>query len=84
MVVCLICGKYEKFGLEEAMEKQWIFTRCPECHRGFPLDILAVHLQKSIPEKYFEGFCPKHWFKDSGICAYCKIRREEMSPSITS
>jgi hypothetical protein len=58
------------------MSKGWVFARCPECGRGIPLDILSIHLAKTIDEKYIEGFCERHWFRDSGICGYCKMRRE--------
>jgi hypothetical protein len=75
LAVCIVCGKYEEVGLKGAMGEGWVFTRCPECQRGTPFDITAMHLVKSVPENYLEGFCPKHWFKDSGICSYCKIRR---------
>lgn len=73
--MCLVCGKYEEINLKGAMGGGWVFTRCPECQRGTPFDIMAIHLSKTIPENYLEGFCPKHWFKDSGICSYCKIKR---------
>ncbi|MEW6604255.1 MAG: hypothetical protein AB1351_06150 [Thermoproteota archaeon] len=75
MAVCIVCGKYEEVGLKIAMGNGWVFNRCPECQRGTPFDITAMHLIKSVPEHYLEGFCPKHWFKDSGICSYCKIKR---------
>ena len=76
MAICLVCGKYEKLGLEESMQKGWVFIRCPECHRGTPFDIAKVYLSKTIGEENIEGFCPKHWFKDSGLCGYCRMRRE--------
>jgi hypothetical protein len=82
MAVCLVCGRFDDIGMKKAMTDGWVFTRCPECHRGIPLDILTVHLSKSIPENYIEGFCPKHWFADSGVCGYCKMRRQEMSGEI--
>jgi hypothetical protein len=78
LAVCIVCGKFEGQGLTKSMEAGWTFIRCPECQRGTPLDILAVHLAKTTPEQYLEGFCPEHWFRDSGICAYCKIRRGPM------
>jgi hypothetical protein len=77
MAVCLVCGRFEEKDLQDAMNDGWVFTRCPECQRGTPFDILMMHLSKTIPEKYFEGFCPKHWFKDSGVCGYCKVKRRE-------
>jgi hypothetical protein len=78
LAVCIVCGKYEEVDLKIAMGDGWVFTRCPECQRGTPFDIMAIHLTKTVPEKYLEGFCSKHWFKDSGICSYCKIRRGAM------
>ncbi len=78
MAVCIVCGKYDEVDLKIAMGDGWVFNRCPECQRGTPFDIMAIHLIKTVPEKYLEGYCPKHWFKDSGICSYCKIRRGAM------
>lgn len=79
MAVCLVCGKFEEIDLKKAMSGGWVFMRCPECHRGTPLDIIMAHLSKTVTEQYLDGFCPRHWFKDSGICGYCKIRREGVS-----
>lgn len=76
MAVCIVCGRFEDLMLKEAMNKGWIFTKCPECQRGVPLDITAVFLARNIPEEYLQAFCSDHWFKDSGICSYCKIKRE--------
>jgi hypothetical protein len=73
----MICGKFEDSALKVAMSHGWIVAKCPECQRGFPLDIAAVYLGRSMPEEYLQAFCPEHWFKDSGICAYCKVRRGE-------
>ena len=50
MAVCLVCGRFDDIGMKKAMTDGWVFTRCPECHRGIPLDLLTVHLSKSIPE----------------------------------
>jgi hypothetical protein len=36
---------------------------------------MAKYLIKKTPEQFMEGFCPEHWFRDSGICAYCKMKR---------
>lgn len=77
MAVCLVCGSFEEITIKEAMSSGWTFTRCPECHRGTPFDIIATFLSRTIDEKYIEGFCQKHWFKDTGICSYCKLKREE-------
>lgn len=77
MAVCLVCGKFDELDLKQAMSNGWTFTRCPECHRGTPFDIIATFLSKTMKEKHLEGFCSRHWFKDSGICGYCKIKREE-------
>lgn len=77
MAVCLVCGKFEGKDIKGSMKEGWVFARCPECHRGTPFDILATHLSKTIEEQYLEGFCDRHWFKDTGICGYCKMRREE-------
>lgn len=60
------------------MKEGWAFTKCPECQRGTSFDIISMHLAKFTPENYLEGFCPKHWFKDAGICGYCKMKRREM------
>lgn len=79
LAVCIVCGKYEDTTLEKSMKAGWVINRCPECQRGFPLDIVAMHLSKSIPEKYIEGFCTEHWFKDAGICSYCKMKRPKGS-----
>jgi len=76
LAICLVCGKYEGVGLESAMKKGWVFARCPECQRGTPFDIAKVYLANSIGENNITGFCSRHWFKDSGICAYCRMRRE--------
>ena len=82
MAICLVCGKYEGVGLEEAMQRGWIFARCPECHRGTPFDIAKVYLSKTIGASNIEGFCSKHWFKDRGIYGYCRMRRESVSESV--
>lgn len=76
MAVCLVCGKFADIGLKKAMGAGWVFTRCPECQRGTPLDIVVSYLSKTGTEEYLEGFCDRHWFKDTGICGYCKMRRE--------
>jgi hypothetical protein len=76
MAACIVCGRFDDLTLKEAMNDGWVFTKCPECQRGTPLDILAVFLVKTTPEEFLQGFCTDHWFKDSGICSYCKIRRE--------
>jgi hypothetical protein len=76
MAICLVCGKFEKLSLDEAMGKGWVFIRCPECHRGTPFDIARVYLSKTIGEENIEGFCQRHWFKDSGLCGYCRMKRE--------
>ncbi|HZT34830.1 MAG TPA: hypothetical protein VFA15_02845 [Nitrososphaera sp.] len=78
MAVCLVCGRFENLQLSDAMGRGWVFLRCPECQRGTPFDIVAIHLLKTIPENYIEGFCPEHWFKDSGVCSYCKMKRSAM------
>ncbi len=83
MVVCLVCGKYLEMKVKQAMGEGWVFARCPECHRGTPYDIIATYLSKTIGEEYIEGFCERHWFKDSGICAYCKMRRERPEEIVT-
>jgi hypothetical protein len=77
LALCLVCGKFDKLDLEHAMKKGWVFTRCPECHRGTPYDIARVYLSKTIGEENIEAFCVKHWFKDSGVCGYCRMKREE-------
>jgi hypothetical protein len=82
LAICLVCGKYEGLGLENAMRKGWIFARCPECQRGTPYDIAKVYLSKSIGENNITGFCSRHWFKDSGICGYCRMRREGPSQHV--
>jgi len=82
LAICLVCGKYEGVGLEEAMQRGWIFNRCPECHRGTPYDIAKVYLSKTIGASNIEGFCSKHWFKDRGICGYCRMKRESVSENI--
>ena len=79
MAICIVCGKFDEVDLKKAMGQGWVFAKCPECQRGIPLDILAVYLSKTMDEKYLEGYCSKHWFKDSGICGYCKMRREGVS-----
>jgi hypothetical protein len=79
LAICIVCGKFDEVDLKKAMSQGWVFAKCPECQRGIPLDILAVYLSKTMEEKYLEGYCPKHWFKDSGICGYCKMRREGVS-----
>lgn len=76
MAICLVCGKYEGLGLEDAMHKGWTFARCPECQRGTAYDIAKVYLSKTMGETMISGFCNRHWFKDSGICGYCRMRRE--------
>jgi hypothetical protein len=53
----------------------WVFVKCPECQRGIPFDIIIGHLIKRTPEEIVQGFCPQHWFRDSGICSYCMMRR---------
>ncbi|TBR11032.1 MAG: hypothetical protein EPO62_02420 [Candidatus Nitrosotenuis sp.] len=83
MAICLVCGKFEEAELKAALTKGWVFAKCPECQRGIPLDILAMHLSRSTHERYFEGFCDRHWFKDSGICGYCKMRRQGVSDIVT-
>lgn len=83
MVVCLVCGQYEEIGIRDSMKAGWVFTRCPECHRGTPLDIAMNYLAKSMGEMNVEGFCERHWFKESGICGYCKMKREEQAGSVT-
>jgi hypothetical protein len=35
-----------------------------------------MFLAVTVGENYIEGFCNRHWFKDSGICGYCKMKRE--------
>jgi hypothetical protein len=76
LAVCLVCGKFSDIGIKKAMSAGWVFTRCPECQRGTPFDIVMSHLAKTVGEEYLEGFCERHWFKDSGICGYCKMKRE--------
>jgi hypothetical protein len=76
LAICLVCGKYEAVKIEAATKKGWTFARCPECQRGTPLDIAMVYLSKSIGEANISGFCSRHWFKDSGICGYCRMKRE--------
>jgi hypothetical protein len=76
LAVCLVCGKFVDIGLKKAMGAGWVFTRCPECQRGTPLDIIVSYLSKAGTEEYLEGFCERHWFKDTGVCGYCKMRRE--------
>jgi hypothetical protein len=83
LAVCLVCGKFEEVDLKKAMNGGWVFVRCPECQRGTPYDIIATYLSKTVDEKNLDGFCPKHWFKDSGICAYCKMRREGTTENVT-
>lgn len=75
MAVCLVCGRYDEIGLRDALSTGWVFIRCPECQRGTPFDIIAGHLIKRTPEQFIEGFCPDHWFRDSGICSYCRMKR---------
>ena len=82
MALCLVCGKYEEQNLRECIKEGWVFARCPECHRGTPMDIAINYLSKSIGENNIEGFCDRHWFKDSGICGYCKMKREELRGSV--
>ena len=82
MAICLVCGKYEAVGLEGAMKKGWVFARCPECQRGTPFDIAKVYLSRSIGENNITGFCNRHWFKDSGICGYCRMKREGPSQHV--
>lgn len=57
------------------MNAGWVFIRCPECQRGIPFDIVAGHLIKSTRQEFIEGFCPDHWFRESGICSYCRMKR---------
>lgn len=83
MAICLVCGKFEDVDLKKAMGKGWVFSKCPECQRGIPLDILAVHLASTMQMEYAEGYCERHWFKDSGICGYCKMRREGVNDIVT-
>ena len=71
-----MCGKFAEISLKKAMSSGWVFTRCPECQRGTPLDIIMSHLAKSVGEEYLEGFCERHWFIDSGGCGYCILKRE--------
>jgi hypothetical protein len=78
LAICLVCGKYEELGLRDCMKEGWVFARCPECQRGTPIDIALNYLAKSVGENNIEGFCDRHWFKDSGICGYCKMKREEL------
>jgi hypothetical protein len=73
--ICIVCGKLEDAGLKDSIRNGWVFTKCPECQRGIPLDIIVMHLLKSTPEEYVQGFCHEHWFRDSGICSYCKFKR---------
>lgn len=75
MAVCLVCGRYEEVGMRDALNIGWVFIKCPECQRGIPFDIIAHHLIKKTPEQFMEGFCPDHWFRDSGICSYCRMKR---------
>ena len=82
MAVCLVCGKFDDLSLEKAMGKGWVFTRCPECQRGNQLDILMMYLSRTMGEKYLDGFCERHWFKDTGICGYCKMRREGINENV--
>lgn len=77
LAVCFVCGVFDNIKIDEAMKNGWVFTRCPECHRGIPFDIVATYLTRTVDERYLEGFCSKHWFKDSGICSYCMMKREE-------
>jgi 5-methylcytosine-specific restriction endonuclease McrA len=70
-------------GLKKAMGAGWVFTRCPECHRGTPLDIVITYLSKTGTEEYLDGFCDRHWFKDSGICGYCKMKREGHTENVS-
>jgi hypothetical protein len=65
------------------MSTGWVFTRCPECQRGTPFDIVMSHLSKTVGEEYLEGFCERHWFKDSGICGYCKMKREGPAENVS-
>ena len=82
MAICLVCGKYEGVGLVPAMKKGWTFARCPECQRGTPLDIAMVYLSRSMGENNISGFCSRHWFKDRGICGYCRMRQEKPSQNV--
>ncbi|HKC78660.1 MAG TPA: hypothetical protein VKB83_01035 [Nitrosopumilaceae archaeon] len=82
MAICLICGKYDEVDLKKAMSNGWVFTRCPECQRGNQFDIIVTYLTKTVGEKYLEGFCHNHWFKDSGICGYCKMKREGYNENV--
>jgi hypothetical protein len=83
LAVCLVCGKFIDIGLKKAMSAGWVFTRCPECQRGTPFDIVMSHLAKTVGEEYVDGFCERHWFKDSGICGYCKMRREGPTENVS-
>ena len=82
MAVCLECGKYDALGLDAAMRKGRPFTKCPECHRGTSLDIAKMYLAATMGENYIEGFCNRHWFRDTGICGYCKMRREGVRATV--
>jgi hypothetical protein len=66
---------FEEVGIREGLRRGWVFIKCPECQRGIPFDIIAGHLIKKTPEVIIQGFCPQHWFRDSGICSYCMMRR---------
>ena len=82
MAICLVCGRYDNLGIEQSMKKGWVFARCPECHRGTPLDIAKVYLAQTMGEANIEGFCNEHWFKDTGICGYCRMRRESQTEHV--
>ena len=82
MAVCQVCGKYDALGLDAAMRKGGKFTKCPECLMGTPLDIAKMYLAATMGENYIEGFCSRHWFKDSGICGYCRMKREGIKANV--
>ena len=83
LAVCLVCGMLEDCDLKKAMNKGWVFAKCPECQRGTPIDILATYLAKTTNEIFLEGFCERHWFKDTGICGYCKMRRQGVMQDVS-
>jgi hypothetical protein len=83
LAVCLVCGKFAEINIKKAMGAGWVFTKCPECQRGAPFDIVMSYLSRTVGEEYVEGFCERHWFKDSGICAYCKMKREGTSENVS-
>ncbi|MEO9320961.1 MAG: hypothetical protein ABI361_09825 [Nitrososphaera sp.] len=75
MAVCIVCGRFDETDLRSALNYGWVFLRCPECQRGIPFDIIAGHMVKRGKEALVQGFCPDHWFRDTGICAYCRAKR---------